>query len=172
MNTTPEPANLKGISMLFQDNGFAGTRRVIDISGDGPNNIGPRVNYVRDDIVGREITINGLPIVNDRPQPYGLPQIADLDLYYEICVIGGPGAFIVVAEDFQDFGAAIRRKLILEIANIQPEPGEAPAVRRARSPRVPAAGAGLIPVTRFQSPDCTIGEKMLQQLLFGTFPTP
>lgn len=157
-------------SVLFRDNGFEGTRRVIDISGDGPNNTGPRVNLVRDEIIGRAITINGLPIVNDRPQPFGVPQIDDLDIYFETCVIGGPGAFIVVAEDFQDFGAAIRRKLILEIAGIEPDPGEAPAVRLA----APRAGiARVIPVTRFEPPDCLIGEQLLESYrLLRTSPNP
>ena len=150
-------------SKLFEGNGFEGVRRVIDISGDGPNNTGPRVAYVRDDAVGQDITINGLPIINDRPQPFGVPQIADLDLYFEICVIGGPGAFIVVAEDFNDFAAAIRRKLILEIAGIDSGGVEAPPVRLARAPNVAGAYAGLIPVAGFEPPGCTIGEQLLEK---------
>ena len=158
-------------STLFHNNGFEGARRVIDISGDGPNNTGPRVNYVRDGAVGQDITINGLPIVNDRPQPFGVPQIDDLDIYYETCVIGGPGAFIVVAENFHDFGSAIRRKLILEIAGIEPGPEEGPTVRLAQSNHSPAAG--LIPVTRFEPPDCTIGEQLLEQYrLLRMLPSP
>ncbi len=102
---------------LFPESPYRGPRRVIDVSGDGPNNTGPHVDFARDEALKNGITINGLPIINDRLQPFGLPQMPDLDLYYENCVIGGAGAFIVVAESFVDFGSAIRRKLILEIAN-------------------------------------------------------
>ena len=99
-----------------------GRRRVIDISGDGPNNDGGPVTSVRDRAVRAGIIINGLPIVNDRSSPYGLPPMPNLDLYYEDCVIGGTGAFIIVANSFADFARAIRRKLILEIAGLAPVP--------------------------------------------------
>lgn len=101
---------------------FKGARQVIDISGDGPNNDGGPVTPVRDRAVRAGIIINGLPIVNDRSSPYGLPPMPNLDLYYEDCVIGGTGAFIIVANSFADFARAIRRKLILEIAGLAPEP--------------------------------------------------
>jgi hypothetical protein len=101
---------------LFEDNGFKGFRRVIDISGDGYNNRGRPVEWVRDEAVAAGITINGLPIVNDRPNPWGGRPPADLDLYYEERVIGGPGAFMVVAEDYTAFASAILSKLLLEIA--------------------------------------------------------
>ncbi|MCK5366128.1 MAG: DUF1194 domain-containing protein, partial [Gammaproteobacteria bacterium] len=91
-------------------------RRIIDISGDGPNNMGIYVNLARDRAVADGIVINGLPIINDRPNIYGYPLMPDLDLYYEDCVIGGPGAFIVVADGFKDFARAILRKLVTEIA--------------------------------------------------------
>lgn len=104
----------------FDDNGFAGRRRVLDISGDGPNNWGELVTAARDRAVARGITINGLPIINERPTFSGLPAMRDLDLYYRDCVIGGPGAFYIVARDFRDFGRAVLRKLILEIAGLQP----------------------------------------------------
>ncbi len=97
-----------------------GKRRVIDISGDGPNNWGRPVTEARDEAVAAGITINGLPIVNDRPS-FGSPQAANLDLYYTDCVIGGPSAFIIVAQGFEDFSRAVRRKLILEIAGGTPE---------------------------------------------------
>lgn len=100
----------------FEGNGFRGFRRVIDISGDGYNNRGGRVEVARDRAVARGITINGLPIVNDRPNPWGgLPPL-HLDRYFEQRVIGGPGAFIVVAEDYTAFASAILSKLLLEIA--------------------------------------------------------
>jgi hypothetical protein len=104
----------------FEGNGYRGERHVIDISGDGPNNRGAYVVHARDRAVADGITINGLPIINDRPGPYGFPPLPDLDLYYEDCVIGGPGSFVVVADGFQDFARAIRRKLVLEIAGAAP----------------------------------------------------
>ncbi len=104
----------------FESNGFRGERRIIDISGDGPNNRGAYVVPARDRAVVAGITINGLPIVNDRPSLYGFPALPDLDLYYEDCVIGGYGSFVVVADGFQDFARAIRRKLVLEIAGAAP----------------------------------------------------
>ena len=109
---------------LFENNGFEGFRRVIDISGDGHNNRGRPVEQARDEAVAAGITINGLPIVNDRPNPWGGRPPLDLDLYYEQRVIGGPGAFIVVAEDYTAFASAILSKLLLEIA------GETPPARR------------------------------------------
>jgi len=100
----------------FDDNGFDGTRKVIDISGDGPNNNGPPIEWSRDAALAHGITINGLPIVNDRPNPWGGEAPRDLDSYYRNRVIGGPGAFIVVAQDFGAFAEAILNKLLLEIA--------------------------------------------------------
>ena len=105
---------------LFDDNGFAGFRRVIDVSGDGYNNRGRPAELARDDAVAAGITINGLPIVNDRPNPWGGSPPRDLDLYYEQRVIGGPGAFIVAAEDYTAFASAILSKLLLEIAGDTP----------------------------------------------------
>jgi hypothetical protein len=107
---------------LFENNGFKGIRRVIDISGDGYNNRGRPVEWARDDAVAAGITINGLPIVNDRPNPWGGRPPADLDRYYEERVIGGPGAFMVVAEDYTAFASAILSKLLLEIAGKTPPP--------------------------------------------------
>ena len=100
--------------------GFTSMRRVIDISGDGYNNIGREVTDARNDAVKAGITINGLPIINDRPNPFGRPAVVDLDKYYETNVIGGPGAFVVVAKDYNSFAAAILSKLLLEIASDQP----------------------------------------------------
>jgi len=113
----------------FEVNDFEGTRRVVDISGDGANNWGGLVTEARDRAVAAGVVINGLPIVNDRPGPSGWPQQPNLDLYYENCVIGGPGAFIVVANSFPEFAEAVRKKLILEIAGRPPrgEPRIVPA---------------------------------------------
>ena len=139
----------------FEDNGFHSQRRIIDISGDGPNNNGAYVNLARDRAVADGIVINGLPIINDRPNIYGYPLMPDLDLYYEDCVIGGPGAFIVVADGFEDFGRAIRRKLVLEIA------GKAPALHLLRL-------AAARP-----RPPCNAGEVQLQKWLpLQKWPTP
>jgi hypothetical protein len=104
---------------------FEGTRRVIDVSGDGVNNSGQPVETVRDRIVAEGVTINGLPIMNDRPT-FGRPSLIPLDQYYRESVIGGDGAFLIAAEDFGSFGNAVRRKLVREIAA---RPG--PVVERA-----------------------------------------
>ncbi len=93
------------------------TRRVIDVSGDGVNNSGPPAEAARDRAVAESITINGLPILNDRPT-FGRPPPVPLDVYFRESVIGGPGAFVIAAEDFESFGQAVRRKLIREIAGL------------------------------------------------------
>lgn len=105
--------------VLFGKSPFKGTRRVIDISGDGPNNRGRSVLDARDEALARGIIINGLPIINDRPNPWGGPGPRNLDLYYQDNVIGGPGAFMIPALSFQNFGQAILAKLIREIAGLQ-----------------------------------------------------
>ena len=98
---------------MFNGNGLKGTLRVIDVSGDGPNNSGPLATVSRDAAVAAGVTINGLPIINERAEPFGARQIPDLDLYFEHCVIGGSRAFMVVAQDFTTFADAIRKKLII-----------------------------------------------------------
>jgi len=134
----------------FEGNGFAGTRRVVDISGDGPNNWGDLVTKARDRAVAAGITINGLPILDRTGDIYSRYNIPDLDLYYRDCVIGGPGAFIVVAHSFDDFARAVRRKLILEIAGLTALADTA----RAR-PAQAGPGARL-------SPPCDIGERIMR----------
>lgn len=104
---------------LIRTNNFEGTRQIIDVSGDGPNNTGGLVVPARDAAIAKRITVNGLPIINDRLN-FGRTPMANLDLYYRNCVIGGPGAFMVVAHGFRSFAKAIRRKLILEIAGTAP----------------------------------------------------
>jgi len=160
---------------MFAGNGFAGGRRVIDISGDGANNEGRLVTQARDAAVAAGITINGLPIVNDRVNPFGRRQIPDLDLYYRHCVIGGPGAFMVVAEGFHSFAEAIRRKLVAEIAGVAPTGGtavaRAPADGRPRvvpasaslAVRARPAAASLLNVAVRQPPPCDIGERISEQ---------
>ncbi|MGE0152155.1 MAG: DUF1194 domain-containing protein [Reyranellaceae bacterium] len=103
---------------LFARSPHSSARKVIDVSGDGPNNDGPFVTETRDRVVRQKITINGLPILNDRPNRMGFPSMPDLDLYYQDCVIGGPGAFIVAARDFDNFAEAVKQKLFLEVAGI------------------------------------------------------
>mgnify|MGYP001809711351 CR=1 FL=1 len=129
---------------LFENNGFAGERLVIDVSGDGPNNVGLPVVPARDAVLGRGIVINGLPIVL-RPGRSGFSafDIADLDLYYRDCVVGGPGAFTVPVTATDQFETAIRRKLVLEIASIPPPRAETPLLHRAADRR---------------QADCLIGE--------------
>lgn len=110
---------------LFDGNGIEGLRRVIDVSGDGPNNRGRPVDEARDDAVAKGIVINGVPIFNDRPQPWTIPTPMQLglDVYYKDHVIGGPGAFTVPARSFEDFKTAILDKLVREIA-ADPATGE------------------------------------------------
>jgi hypothetical protein len=126
---------------LFDSSGYNGIRRVIDVSGDGPNNSGPLVVPIRDEIVAASITINGLPIMINRPNRYTM-DVENLDIYYEDCVIGGPGAFVIAVKDRTQFKEAIRTKLILEIAGRTPAARVIPA--QTRKPRI----------------SCTIGEQM------------
>ena len=95
---------------MFDDNGFEGDRTVIDISGDGRASQGPPPAVMRDLAVARGITINGLPILSTEP---------DIERYYLEQVIGGPDSFVIPAQGFADFAAAIVAKLIREI---RPEP--------------------------------------------------
>jgi hypothetical protein len=114
------------------------TRRAIDLSGDGVNNSGPPVEQARDRAVTEGITINGLPILNDRPG-FGVPSAVPLDEYYRQNVVGGPGAFVIAVEEFESFGLAVRRKLIREISDIPPVPRMA---ARASAPKPTEAGEG------------------------------
>ncbi len=92
----------------LENNSFEGTRRVIDVSGDGPNTVGPEVEDARDAAVALRITVNGLVI--------NRPMMPDLDEYYRRSVIGGPGSFVIKADDRRNFADAILKKIILEIA--------------------------------------------------------
>jgi hypothetical protein len=99
---------------------YTGYRQAVDISGDGPNNSGRPVLEARNWLLNRGVTINGLPIMLNRVYGFGAFGIPNLDAYYEDCVIGGPGAFIVPVRSPDEFAEAIRRKLILEIAGLPP----------------------------------------------------
>jgi Protein of unknown function (DUF1194) len=126
---------------LFDENPYRGLRRVIDISGDGPNNNGGPVVQARDAALEKGIVINGLPIMVKEPS-YSTMDIDNLDFYYEDCVIGGPGSFVVTIKDREKFKEAIRTKLLLEVADRTPERKVVPAADK--EPRV----------------SCMIGEKI------------
>lgn len=130
-------------AMLLAQSLYRAMRRVIDISGDGVNNHGQFVTMARDEVLAQGIVINSLPIMLKRPNFSGtdIEQLAD---YYEDCVIGGPGAFIVTVHEREKFVEAIRTKLVQEVADL-PAP-QAPALRvipaSTEAPRAsPAASA-------------------------------
>jgi hypothetical protein len=121
-------------------------RRTIDVSGDGPNNDGATIVPIRDMVVSRGITINGLPILINPMPISGANGPISLEDYYSGCVIGGPGSFEIPIRSRQEFESATRRKLILEIA------------------AVPPAEAGIVPVSSILGPlrptvDCLAGER-------------
>lgn len=105
---------------LFGRSPYEPTRKVLDISGDGSNNDGGLVTDMRHEALKERIVINGLPIMNDRPNPFGFPNETDLDRYYLHCVTGGPRSFVEVAKNFDDFPRAIRKKLLQEVADLGP----------------------------------------------------
>jgi hypothetical protein len=134
---------------LFDQNGFAGMRRVIDVSGDGPNNNGRGVIAARDEAIARGITINGLPLMTHDGEDGsfgGRSTIPDLDQYYADCVIGGPGAFWIPATRWDQFASAVRQKLVLELAGRQPPDREI-----------------LIRVQAATTADCLIGERLWEE---------
>jgi uncharacterized protein DUF1194 len=128
---------------LFDESPYKGLRRVIDISGDGPNNNGAPVTGARDEALSKGIVINGLPIMVKEPS-YSTMDIDNLDYYYEDCVIGGPGSFVVPIKDREKFKEAIRTKLLLEVAGRTPDRPVVPVAEK--EPRV----------------SCLIGEKIWQ----------
>jgi hypothetical protein len=129
---------------LFEGSGYRGLRKVIDVSGDGVNNNGPLVTVARDEVLAKGITINGLPIMVKRPNSATM-DIEELDIYFEDCVIGGPGSFVIPIKDRNQFKEAIRTKLVLEIAGRVPPARIVPVA--ADKPRI----------------SCTIGERQWQQ---------
>jgi hypothetical protein len=126
----------------FDGNGFASYRQTIDVSGDGANNAGGPVEAARDNVVRHGITINGLPIMVRPSFLSGYFGVANLDRYYEDCVIGGPGAFMISVTDMGNFETAVRRKLVTEIAGLPARVIPAAEVTQDR-PKV----------------DCLVGEK-------------
>lgn len=145
-------AALQYSERLFETSGVKGIRRVIDVSGDGPNNAGLPVLNIRDEIVAKGIVINGLPIMLKLAQ--GFFDLAELDLYYANCVIGGTGAFMIPIKQPSEFQTATRRKLLLEIAGYEPPPR---LIRvQARMPD--------------DASDCLVGEKQWRRYMDGRFP--
>jgi hypothetical protein len=132
---------------LLDKSNARGDRRVIDISGDGPNNAGPPVQIARAALLADGVVINGLPIILKIGSP-GFFDLPDLDRYYASCVIGGPGAFMVPVKSLAELKEAIRRKLLLEISGLA---GPAPIVPTQSTP--PPAY------------DCLIGERQWQWYL-------
>jgi hypothetical protein len=128
---------------LFEQSPYHGLRRVIDISGDGPNNNGPPVSIARDEALSKGIVINGLPIMVKEPS-YSTMDIDNLDYYYEDCVVGGPGSFVISIKNREKFKEAIRTKLLMEVAGRMPE--RLPVAEKEKEPRV----------------SCLIGEKIWQ----------
>jgi Protein of unknown function (DUF1194) len=108
---------------LFPQSGSQGGRQVIDVSGDGANNRGRPAAEARDDAIREGATINGLPILALEP---------GLDQYYQNNVIGGPNAFMIVAETYETFAEAVLKKLVTEIAEAPSEGGAETAAPTAR----------------------------------------
>ena len=134
---------------LFAESQYRGMKRVIDISGDGPNNQGEPVEIARDAVVEQGITINGLPLMTTGGFA-NVYDVTNLDQYYANCVIGGPGAFMIPVNDWSQFPEAVRRKLVLELAG-------------PLSPAWLAEEAQSRPVVTVQAgpgTDCLVGEKM------------
>ena len=147
---------------LMELNGFDGLRQVIDISGDGPNNAGRPATQARDEAVAAGITINGLPLMMKAVD--GPFSLAELDIYYEDCVIGGPLSFVLPLWEESRFAETIRRKLILEIAGRLPAPPAIPVPDAgAGAPTPIPAQLGLGPAVRTPRIDCLIGEKRRRQ---------
>ena len=135
---------------LFAESSYQSPKRVIDISGDGPNNQGAPVLGIRDGLVSQGITINGLPLMTNG----GLSSaydVEDLDSYYTNCVIGGPGAFMVPVNEWSQFPEAIRRKLVLELASTS---------NLAKPARYAAEKLPVVLAQAGKDYDCLIGEKL------------
>lgn len=136
----------RGVTMI-ESSPYEGFRKVIDISGDGPNNQGDVIVTARQNALDKQIAINGLPLMTRGGPGFGF-NIAELDAYYRDCVIGGPGSFLVPVTSWDQFPGAVRRKLILEIGGMEPESAWPPVVK-AQAEGPPA--------------DCEVGEKIWQQ---------
>ncbi len=168
---------------LFGRSPYEAQRKVLDISGDGSNNDGGLVTEMRHEALKDRIVINGLPIMNDRPNPFGFPSETDLDRYYLYCVTGGPRSFVEVARSFEDFPRAVRKKLLQEVADNGPRFDfdigglgrlrDGTQLAQAGRPRVRADDD----YTRFVRPEyelgCDVGERRSRefwQRRFGVTP--
>lgn len=146
MSRTSISEALRTSGELFGKSAWRGLRRVVDVSGDGPNNQGAMVTEERDKLVSQGIVINGLPLMV-RPSTFGF-GIENLDEYYMDCVIGGTGSFMIAVYDWDEFPMAVRRKLLLEIAGVPARP----LLHRVASQE-----------TGRPAVDCLIGEKLWKQ---------
>ncbi|MDP5220716.1 DUF1194 domain-containing protein [Ruegeria sp. 2205SS24-7] len=142
--TSISEALIFGAAMI-EGNDFEGLRKIIDVSGDGPNNQGRPVLRARETVLSKSIIINGLPLMT-REGMGSQWHLDDLDVYYQNCVTGGPGSFVIPVLDWQDFAEAVRRKLVLEIASV-------PLLEQMLS-------AQYTPVSAY---DCLIGEKIWER---------
>lgn len=133
-------------SKLISASPYDAMRRVVDISGDGPNNLGPPVGPARNAAVASGIIINGLAIII-RPSV----GTASLDRYYADCVIGGPGSFVLPVHQPEDFAVAIRQKLVMEVSRSGPT-------------------ARIIPAQNTPATDCLMGEKLRPGFLDRVYP--
>jgi hypothetical protein len=120
-NAIGEAVELATASIAMNE--FEGGRRVIDVSGDGPNTFAPAVETMRDAAVAASITVNGLVIDQ--------PRFPDLEGYFRRSITGGPGSFVIKAENRRVFGEAILKKLIIEVAG-EPPPGPSLADNESR----------------------------------------
>lgn len=128
---------------LLADLPFRTARRVIDVSGDGPNNAGMAVESAREKVLADGITINGLPVMLKR-QYGGWGDIANLDEYYQDCVVGGPGSFVIPIKTMEQFRSATKQKIIREIASLD-QPVIVPAQAKSKGT------------------DCMVGERMVRE---------
>lgn len=138
---------------LFAESQYRGAKRVIDISGDGPNNQGQPVEIARDAALKQGITINGLPLMTTGGFS-SVYDVANLDQYYADCVIGGPGAFMIPVNDWSQFPEAVRRKLVLELA------GPLSPAWRAEEAAHPPLRPPVVKAQAAPRTDCLVGEKM------------
>jgi hypothetical protein len=134
---------------LLATSGVRGIRRVIDVSGDGPNNAGFPVSGIRDELINDGIVINGLPIVLKRSNSWSMFDLEHLDRYYTDCVIGGTGAFMIPIREPGEFKTATRRKLLLEISGLE-------------------TPARVIRTQVTETTDCSVGERQWRRYLDGT----
>lgn len=136
---------------LFGTSGYEPLRQVIDVSGDGPNNQGLPVTMARDELVNRGVVINGLPLMV-RISSWGFVGIEKLDEYYFDCVVGGTGAFVLPVYSWEKFPEAVKKKLVLEIAGLEP-----------RLMKAADDGASAMEDPNRPRTDCLIGEKLWEQ---------